>query len=145
MLSENTDGYALELRLRIDWSEMDLFGHVNNVMFMKYVQAARVNYWETIGLTQLHQQEGRGPMLASTGCRFLKPLHYPGELRVLTRLAFIKNTSFGFKHLLLNAGNEPVAEAEDVVVFYNFHKSEKEMIPDFLRERIRHVEEKRIY
>lgn len=38
------DNYNTSLELRIDWSEMDLFGHVNNVAFFKYVQASRVNY-----------------------------------------------------------------------------------------------------
>lgn len=35
-----------ELNLRIDWSELDLFGHVNNVMYAKYMQASRVHFME---------------------------------------------------------------------------------------------------
>jgi len=37
--------FPSKLPIRIDWSEMDLFGHVNNVMYFKYIQASRVNYW----------------------------------------------------------------------------------------------------
>ncbi len=44
--------FPLKLRLRIDWSEIDLFGHVNNVATLKYVQAARVNCLEALGLMQ---------------------------------------------------------------------------------------------
>jgi hypothetical protein len=43
----------VKLELRIDWSEIDLFGHVNNLAILKYIQAARVNYLEKIGLMQL--------------------------------------------------------------------------------------------
>ena len=38
------------ISLRIDWSELDVFGHINNVMFNKYAQTARLNYVDTIGL-----------------------------------------------------------------------------------------------
>ncbi len=41
---------ATNISLRIDWSELDVFGHVNNVAFNKYAQAARLNYVDTIGL-----------------------------------------------------------------------------------------------
>ncbi len=39
-----------KLNLIIDWSEPDVFSHINNVMFTKYVHAARLNYTECIGL-----------------------------------------------------------------------------------------------
>ena len=55
----NAQDWPVRLHLRIDWSEMDVFGHVNNVMFMKYVQAARVHYWETCTSTRV-----RGSMLS---------------------------------------------------------------------------------
>jgi len=125
------------LDLRIDWSEMDLFGHVNNVAFMKYVQAGRVNYWEKIGLTKMHAEKDHGPMLASTACTFLKPLHYPGTIKIETRLEFIKNTSFGLHHRILNEKNEIAAEAHDVVVLFDFKKNEKMEIPGEIRNAMR--------
>ena len=41
------------LTLRVDWSEMDLFGHINNVMYAKYIQSARVNFVEKIGIMKM--------------------------------------------------------------------------------------------
>ena len=88
------DKKNITLTLRIDWSELDLFGHVNNVAFMKYVQAARVNYWEQIGLYKLYSDNKHGPMLASTHCEFKKPLFYPGEVIIHSQMEFIKNIMF---------------------------------------------------
>jgi acyl-CoA thioester hydrolase len=119
------EGYNTELKLRIDWSEMDLFGHVNNVSFFKYVQAARVNYWEKTDLTNLYAEKKMGPMLASSSCQFKKPLFYPGNITVVTKVGFVKTTSFSLQHLILNEKNEIAAEAEDIVVFYDFNKGEK--------------------
>lgn len=36
--------YKLEIKLRIDWSDLDGYGHVNNVSIIKYLQSARVNF-----------------------------------------------------------------------------------------------------
>lgn len=126
----------MELKLRIDWSELDLFGHVNNVAFMKYIQASRVNFWDEIGITALHKQTNTGPMLASTGCQFKKPLFYPGNIRIEAKVSFIKNTSFGFHHIIYDDHGDIAAEADDVMVMYNFNKNVKIAIPDFIREKL---------
>lgn len=126
--------------MRLDWSEMDLFGHVNNVSYFKFIQASRVNYWEQIGLTKLHTDMKLGPILASTGCKFLKPLHYPGNIIVQASIEFIKNTSFGIHHQILNEQGEVAAEAQDVIVLYDFNINQKVNFPDALRKKIEKME-----
>ena len=81
---------SIKLDLRIDWSEIDLFGHINNVAILKYVQAARVNYLEMIGLMQSKAELQIGPILASTSCQFRKPLFYPGQVTIYSNVDSIK-------------------------------------------------------
>lgn len=135
--------FPVTLKLRIDWSELDLFGHVNNVMFMKYVQAARVNYWEQIGLYREFLETKKGPMLASVNCNFKKPLFFPGEVLIRTRMEFIKNTSFGFHHELWDDKGELAAEAHDVMVSFDFNTNEKMPFPEAMRETVEKLEGKR--
>lgn len=130
------------LTLRIDWSEIDIFNHVNNVAFMKYVQASRVNYWELVGIAAMHQTTNVGPMLASTQCSFKKPLYYPGSVQIKAGVCFIKNTSFGIYHQLFNSDGELAAEANDVMVLFDFNKHEKAQFPDSLRKRVEELEGK---
>ncbi|MCD6063901.1 MAG: hypothetical protein K0R82_1812 [Flavipsychrobacter sp.] len=132
--------YPAKLKLRLDWSEMDLFGHINNVSYFKYVQASRVNYWEMIGLTKFHSESGIGPMLASTSCRFFKPLFYPGSIMVQASITNIGNTSFKMKHQILDINHTIAAEAEDVIVMYNFKEEEKAVIPEDIRKKIIELE-----
>jgi acyl-CoA thioester hydrolase len=134
------EDFPVTLKLRIDWSELDLFGHVNNIMFMKYVQAARVNYWEKIGLYKDFLETKKGPMLASVNCQFRRPLFYPGEVTIRTRMEFIKNTSFGFHHELANEQGEVVAEAHDVMVAFDFNLNEKMSFPEELRKVVEELE-----
>ena len=126
----------ITLILRIDWSEMDDFGHVNKVMFYKYLQAARVRFWEQIGLYEQYKSEGIAPLLASATVDFKKPLMYPGNVTIQSTVAFVKNTSFGLEYSLLNDNNEIVALGRDAMVLYDFNKNEKLSIPDDLRMNI---------
>lgn len=135
--------FSVKLELRIDWSEMDLFGHVNNVAFFKYLQAARVHYWETIGLSAYFNQTQIGPILANSQCQFKKPLYYPGQITVWSRVDYMKNSSFGITHHVLNEKNELAAQGQDVIVIYDFNQNEKTTIPTWLREKIETLEGKK--
>lgn len=126
--------YKLSLELRIDWSDLDTYKHVNNVMFMKYQQSGRVNFWEASRLYELQERTNRGPMLVSTHCDFRKPLFYPGKAIVKTRVSFVKNSSFGLEHVILNEKGELCAEGRDVAVCYDFNINATFRIPDELRE-----------
>lgn len=136
--------FSTKLPLRIDWSEMDLFGHVNNVSFFKYIQASRVNYWEKIGLTRMHRETNIGPMLASTSCRFKRPLFYPGNIVVQARVDYIRNSSFCIQHQILNEKGEVAAEAEDIVVMFDFNKKEKVSFPAELRVVVEELEKRKL-
>jgi len=132
----DTYRFPVKLQLRLDWSEMDLFGHINNVMYFKFIQASRVNYWEHVGLMRDYYKDKIGPILVSTGCQFSKPLFYPDNIVIEVRVEFIKTTSIGLHHRISNGKNELVAEAHDVIVLYNFIKNEKVPIPAELRAAI---------
>ena len=132
--------FPVKLPLRLDWSEMDLFGHVNNVAYFKYIQAARVNYWEISGLGSMLNTDKVGPILLSTSCQFIKPLFFPGNIVVASGIEFIKNTSFGIHHRILNDKNELAAEAKDVIVTFDFHKNEKVPVPDHIRSAMERIE-----
>ena len=117
--------FPVELPLRLDWSEMDMFGHINNVAYFKYIQASRVHCWEQSGIGGTFGTTKTGPVLHSTACHFQKPLFYPGNIVVRCCIEFIKNTSFGIHHIIINENNEIAAEAHDVIVMFDFNKNEK--------------------
>lgn len=123
-----------ELKIRIDWSDMDLFGHVNNVAFFKYIQASRVNFWEKYTLDEVFKKTNVGPILASTACQYKQPLFYPGDIIIKCNLVFTKTTSFGLHHTILNQNNQVAAEADDVIVWYDFNKNQKSELPLILSE-----------
>ncbi len=126
--------------LRLDWSELDIFGHINNVAYFKYMQASRITYWERVGLSAIDGTEGIGPMLASTKCDFKKPLHYPGNITVQASIVHTGRTSFQIHHRVLDNAGALCAEGFDVVVLFDYTTSSKVEIPDALRRAIQQIE-----
>jgi len=131
---------STKLSIRIDWSEIDLFGHVNNLSIFKYIQAARVNYLEAIGLMPSISANHIGPTLVSATCQFRKMLFYPGNVIVYSKVDLIKNSSFRIVHEITNDQNEIAAEAHDIIVLYNFDKNTKLNLPDEIKKKIAELE-----
>ena len=138
------DNFKIKLELRIDWSEIDAFQHVNNLAILKYVQAARVNYLEKIGLMQLQAEKNIGPILASINCQFCKPLFYPGQVTIYSNIDLIKNSSFRIQHQTYNDNHELAAEAQDIIVFYDFINDIKLTLPAEIRTNIETLEKQQL-
>lgn len=130
------NNFNTKMEIRIDWSEIDLLGHINNLAIMKYIQTARIDFLEKLSMLPLSSETGLGPVLASTNCQFKKQLFYPGMVQVCSRIDQIKNTSFQMHHIVQDDTGDAVAEAHDVIVMFNFNKNAKQAIPDIYRERI---------
>lgn len=124
------------MKLRIDWSETDVFGHINNLAIMKYAQAGRVELLEVTGLMNSYAEARKGPIIASVKCQFIRPLFYPGTVSVYSRVESIKNTSFGLHHAICNEKGEIVAEGHDIIVYFDFNTDSKVQIPDEIREKL---------
>ena len=129
------------IQINIDWADLDLFGHVNNVVIFRYVQTARVRFCEEIGLSSVDENK-MSFMVASSQCQFLQPVRYPGKLQVVSETAWKKNTSFCIRHLLVNEKGIECARAEDVLVVYDHKKGTKLAITNELREALSAHEKK---
>ncbi len=127
----------MEIELRIDWSEIDLFGHVNNVMYAKYIQAARVNFMENVGIIKTYNENKVGFMVAATSILYLKPLFFPGNIKIKSIVKDTKNTSFILMHHIYDKNNVLCSSGEDVIVYFDFNKHEKLALTDLLKKSLK--------
>lgn len=67
----------------IRWGDMDAMGHVNNTVYFRYMEQARIAWYDKLGLRPGDGlPEGAGPVIVNAHCSFLKPLTYPGDVEV---------------------------------------------------------------
>ena len=80
-----------EMIMPIRWGDMDAYGHVNNTVYFRYMEQARVEWITSMGYDVT---PGRESMLMMNGfCNFYKQLSYPGELILKTSIGVIGRTS----------------------------------------------------
>ena len=120
---------------RIDWSDLDLLGHVNNIAFSRFFQAARVEYCGHIGM-KVYQGMKTGPILAASRVQFTAQLFFPGNVRILTRIKKAGGTSIMLEHALYDDKDTMCAFSEDVVVRYDFEAKTKIPLGDGIRAMI---------
>jgi acyl-CoA thioester hydrolase len=120
-------------KTKIDWSEMDLFGHVNNVAYFKYFQSARVHFLSYLGINTSNPKDAQSFVVAECFCNYHQPLYYPVDIEIQTSVIWIKNSSFQLQHQILNSQSALCATGKDVVVLFDYSKNEKVFVSDNIR------------
>lgn len=92
--SEFNKAFVVQVKLPVQWGDMDAFGHVNNTMYFRYFETARLAYMAEMKLLQTMQKKQIGPILAETDCRFKSPLTYPDNIRV--GASVVEHQEYGF-------------------------------------------------
>lgn len=126
----------------VRWGDMDSFNHVNNTIYFKYFESARIDYFQLIqwGSLDINDNDGFGPILAHTSCQFIKPVRYPDQLSVGVRSKKIGNSSLIHEYEIHSEKLGLVARGEGVIVSFNYKSNSKMPFPDDLRKRILDVE-----
>ena len=143
-MAENAKKYSLQLTQKVQWGEMDSFNHVNNSVYFRYFENARIAYFDETGINQ-HMQECKvGPILGSTECKFLAPLTYPDTVDIFTRVIAIKEKRFTMEYMVFSHQlNREVAVGKGEIVYFDYAANRTSEIPENILSQIQLVESKR--
>jgi acyl-CoA thioester hydrolase len=134
-------GFPIVIELDVAWGDMDSFAHVNNVVYFRYFENARIAYLDRVGWNALKATAGFGPILHSTSARYRKPLTYPDHILVGTRVTDIQPDRVTFEYRLVSTRlNAVAAEGQGVIVSYDYHAEAKCPIPEAIRKAIEELE-----
>ena len=125
--------WPVQTTIPIQWGEMDAFNHVNNVVYIRWCETARIELFRKIwgdrgiNMKEILEGNGVGPILANFNVNYKIPISYPDNVIIQTRVAKIGNTSFNVEHQVFTEkmGDSVVAEASSVVVMLNYKTAEK--------------------
>ncbi len=117
----------------IRWGDMDAFGHVNNTVYFRYMEQARISWFDTLGLGRSGTEEG--PAIINTSCTFLKQLVYPGNVEVKTYAGQAGRSTFE-TWIELRPSHDPdviYAEGSAKVVWVDYARGRSAPLPAKLR------------
>ena len=131
------DGYPVVIDVPVAWADMDAYGHVNNTIYFRWFESARIAFFEEIGWYELKERTGIGPILASTRCRFRIPLTYPDVVAVGARAGEVGRDRFVMEYVTVSRASERLAaEGDGLIVSYDYRALAKAELPAEVRERL---------
>jgi len=132
--------FPVQVKLSLAWGEMDAYGHINNIYYLKYFEAARIQYFLETGLMDSKSETGLGPILAQSICKYQKPLTYPDQIIVGAKVKSMSKSSFVMEHLIVSETLGVVASGEGVIVMYDYNNSQKAELPLAIKAAIEEIE-----
>ena len=132
---DHSRGFVHRFPLAVRWGDMDAYGHVNNVNFLRYLESGRVDYAHKVYGRSIEAGE-QSIVLADTQCSFRRQLHYPADVVVLTRTARIGRTSMTMEQCIVQDEDLLVAASRSVLVWFDFPSQRPAVVPDELKARI---------
>ena len=140
-MQELLRSFPVVAEIPVTWGDMDSFQHVNNVIYFRYFESARIQYFEAVGLMDIVEKLGVGPILGSTSCRYRTPLTYPDTVYVGAKITEMHEKRFTMEYLIVSEQHpETVAEGSGVVICYNYQKNQSTQIPEVVHHAIEKLE-----
>lgn len=134
-------GYPVRLALPVQWGDMDAYGHVNNTVFFRYFESARIEYLNLCGFLDSYEKDRVGAILQSTECRFRLPLFHPDTVLVGGRASEVAEDRFTMRYVVVSvAADRTAGEGSGVVVSYDYQRREKCPLPPQVRQKIEELE-----
>ena len=134
-------GFPVVVEQAVVWGEMDSYRHVNNAVYFRYFESARLEYFRRMGWMEFEQTTGVGPILAATQARFRKPLTYPDTIVVAARASAVGEDRITMEHIVWSQRLRAVAaEGQGTVVSFHYAEGIKVPMPEELRRRIAQLE-----
>ncbi len=135
------EGYPVIIEIPVAWGEMDSLQHVNNIVYFRYFESARMAYFHELDIWSYMDETGIGPILASTECKFKIPLSYPDTVSVGTRISNVEEDRFLMKYAVISHQHQRIAaEGEGVIVSYDYRGKKKAPLPQEIKARIEALE-----
>ena len=130
-------GYPVVILVDVAWGDMDAYLHVNNTMYFRYAESARIAYFQAVGFRPGQSEPGVGPILHSVNCRFRIPLTYPDRVLVGTRVSDVGADRLTTVFRIVSLRHDAVAaEGEGILVSFNYSTQQKTPVPPTVRDRI---------
>lgn len=108
-----------QTKVTVRFHEVDMLGVCNNAVYINYFEQARLQYVKDLGLVPEKGLFTDGSLffIVRNEINYLSHARFDDELIVFSRVSFLKNSSYGFEHLIQNSKTkETIVDGLGVIV-----------------------------
>lgn len=133
--------YPVSIDIPVAWGDMDAMQHVNNAVYLRWSETARIAYFERMGFLSSMKDDGIGPILARHTIDYRRPVTYPDRVRVETGVSRIGGSSFTMAYRIWSdALQAEAASGESVIVVFDYRAGKTAPVDERLRAAIAAVQ-----
>jgi acyl-CoA thioester hydrolase len=141
--NQELENFPVIIDIPVAWGEMDSFSHVNNIIYFRYFESSRMEYFKKIEFIDFMNKNQVGPILASTDCKFIFPATYPDTLKVGSRVEQVDDNSFIMKYKVFSTkANRLSALGSGKIVCFDYKNNKKVSVPEIILKNIKNIEKK---
>lgn len=118
--------HPIHTKIPVAWGEMDALQHVNNAVYFKYFETARLDFFNQINLLEDLHKTGVGPVLSETNARYKRPVTFPDTLIIGVTISDIQADRFTMHYTAFSEAQQAVTtQGRAKVVMFNFKTGKK--------------------
>lgn len=125
-----------EMLIPIRWGDMDAMGHVNNAVYFRYMETARIEWVNGMGLAP--RPGGEAIVIVNAFCNFIRQFEYPGEVRIKTFVSNPGRSSFD-TWVTMERTDDPgtvYATGGATIVWVDMAAHKSAPLPEWLRREV---------
>lgn len=123
--------YPVRIEVPVAWGDMDALQHVNNTVYFRWFESARIAYFERVGFLETLEEQGVGPILVSTSCQFRKALAHPDTVVVGARVSDPAADRFAMEYAVASRALGAIAALGEGTIFaYDYRRKRRADVPD---------------
>lgn len=129
------EGFPFTHRETARFRDLDPMGHVNNAVYLTWIETARVEFLRRLGAFESPDTSAMTMILARAEVDFRSPVGFDEEIEIGVRTGRLGTRSFDLAYEL-RADDRVVAEATTVLVAYDYVSNRSKEIPEEWRRRL---------
>jgi acyl-CoA thioester hydrolase len=127
-------------RIPIRWGDMDAMGHVNNTVYFRYMEQARISWFDRL-VPEAEAWQSTGIVIANATCNYRRAITYPGTVEVRLYVGAPGGASVPTTYeLRVDDDPVPYADGAAVVVFIDMKTQKSQRMPQAIRTLLEHAE-----
>jgi acyl-CoA thioester hydrolase len=132
-----------KITIKVRFHEVDMLGVCNNAVYINFFEQARLEYVKEAGLIPDGGifSDGRLFFMVRNEINYRGHSFYDDELDVYSRISYIKNSSFGYDHIIVRKKTgEVIVDGKGIVVFVDPKTRKSTQLTAEFIEKIKKIE-----
>ncbi len=127
----------------VRFHEVDMLGVCNNAVYINFFETARLEYIKAAGLMPKDGifSDGKIYFMVRNEINYLGHAYYDDVLDIYSRISYMKNSSFGYDHLIVNQkSGKNIVDGKGVVVYVDPKTRKSTPLPESFIEKVKKFE-----